>query len=164
MQTSRLILDKFTPLDKEDYFQNISHDKKVLETFMCKYTETINDLDFKPYLDYPNMFAIRLKETNRLIGLILVCKSDGDTCEIGYAIGSNYWGYGYATEATKAFINYCFEELKFKKVYASYFVGNDKSKHVMEKCGMKYSHFAKDEINYLGISRDVIYYIKENNL
>lgn len=28
-----------------------------------------------------------------------------------------------------------------KKVYASFFNGNDASKKVMEKCGMKYDHF-----------------------
>ena len=35
METERLILDSIRESDKEDYFINISHDKKVLETFIC---------------------------------------------------------------------------------------------------------------------------------
>ena len=34
METERLILDSIRESDKEDYFINISHDKRVLETFI----------------------------------------------------------------------------------------------------------------------------------
>lgn len=34
--TDRLIIDRITPDDKEDYFNSISHDKKVLETFVLE--------------------------------------------------------------------------------------------------------------------------------
>ena len=60
-----------------------------------------------------------------------------------------------------AFIEYCFSALNFKKVYASYFTGNDASKNVMEKCGMKYDHFAEKEFEYLGVERDLTYYVIE---
>lgn len=36
METERLIIDQIKETDKEDYFINISHDKKVLETFICR--------------------------------------------------------------------------------------------------------------------------------
>ena len=36
METERLILDSIRKSDKEDYFFNISHDKRVLETFICR--------------------------------------------------------------------------------------------------------------------------------
>ena len=71
MQTNRLIIDSVKETDKLDYFLNISHDKKVLETFICRYAETVDDLDFAPYLSNDKLFAIRLKETGKLIGIIL---------------------------------------------------------------------------------------------
>ena len=111
METERLIIDEIRESDKEDYFYNISHDKKVLETFICKYVEDIKDFDFSPYLANKNIYAIRLKPTNKLIGIILYFDETQESCEIGYGIGSNYWNNGYVTEAVKAFIKYLFEEI-----------------------------------------------------
>ncbi|MBO4423691.1 MAG: GNAT family N-acetyltransferase [Clostridia bacterium] len=158
METDRLIIDRIKETDKEDYFYNISHDKKVLQTFMCKYTETPDELDFAPYLNNGAVFAIRLKETGRLIGIILYFDEKEDSCEIGYAIGSAYHNNGYATEAAGRFIRYCFEEKGFKTVSASFFAGNEASKRVMEKCGMTFCRYSKNELTYLGIERDLIYY------
>ena len=159
METERLIIDEIRESDKEDYFYNISHDKKVLETFICKYVEDIKDFDFSPYLANKNIYAIRLKSTNKLIGIILYFDETQESCEIGYGIGSNYWNNGYVTEAVKAFIKYLFEEKGINTVYASFFVGNDASKRVMEKNGMTYNRYSAKELEYLGKERDLIYYV-----
>ena len=84
LETERLLIDPLKDTDKEDYFYNISHDRKVLETFICKYAETLEDFDFTPYLANKSIFAIRLKETGRLIGIILYFEEKEDSCEIGY--------------------------------------------------------------------------------
>ena len=158
METKRLLIDALRESDKNDYFINISHDKKVLETFVCRYEETIENFDFNRTRSIPDLFAIRLKETGKLIGIILICEKKERSCEIGYGIGSAYWGRGYVTEATKRFLEYLFCERGFETVYASYFPGNEASRRVMEKCGMKYSHFREKELTYLGMERDLIYY------
>ena len=160
MQTNRLIIDSVKETDKLDYFLNISHDKKVLETFICRYAENIDDLDFTPYLSNDKLFAIRLKETGKLIGIILYFDENDGACEIGYGIGSSHWNQGYVTEALACFIDYCFTEKGFDKVYASFFVGNEASKRVMEKCGMTYDRFSPKELTYLDKERDLIYYVK----
>lgn len=158
METERLIIDRPTEKDKEDYFNNISHDKKVLETFICRYAETIDGFDFTPILNNDTLFAIRLKETGRLIGIILYFDDNGDSCEIGYGIGSGFWGRGYATEAVLSFIEYCFEEKGLNTVYASFFTGNEASKRVMEKSGMTFDRFSEKELTYLDVERDLVYY------
>ena len=158
METERLILDPIKETDKEDYFINISHDKKVLETFICQYAETMEEFDFSSYPGRQDLFAIRLKETGRLIGIILYFDEKEDTCEIGYGIGSAHWGCGYATEAVRRFLEYLFIEKGFKTVYASFFTGNDASRRVMEKCGMTCDHFSEKELTYLGVERDLTYY------
>ena len=71
METERLIIDQIKETDKEDYFINISHDKKVLETFICRYADSLEEFDFSSYPGRQDLFAIRLKETGRLIGIIL---------------------------------------------------------------------------------------------
>ena len=158
METERLILDRIRDTDKEDYFINISHDRSVLETFVCRYAETLEDFVFSDYLDNKNLLAIRLKETGRLIGILVLCDETAESCEIGYGIGAQYWGQGYATEAVNRFLKYLLEEKGLHTVYASFFTGNDASRRVMEKCGMTYDHFSEKELTYLGIERDLTYY------
>ena len=136
METERLIIDEIRETDKEDYFNNISHDRKVLETFVCRYVETLEEFDFSSYLNNKDIYAIRLKETGKLIGIILYFDAKEDSCEIGYGIGVKYWNRGYVSEAVKCFIDYLFNEKGFKTIYASFFPENIASKTVMEKCGM----------------------------
>lgn len=110
METERLIIDSIREADKEDYYINISHDKRVLETFICRYADTLEDFDFSSYPGRQDLFAIRLKETGRLIGIILYFDEKEDSCEIGYGIGSAFWNQGYATEAVGRFLEYLFRE------------------------------------------------------
>lgn len=158
METKRLILDSIRESDKKDYFINISHDRKVLETFICRYAETLEGFDFTAYSGRSDLFAVRLKETGRLIGIVNFFDETEDSCEIGYGIGSRYWNHGYATEAVKRFLEYLFSEKGLHTIYASFFTGNYASRRVLEKCGMSYDHFVEKELTYLGVERDLTYY------
>ncbi len=162
LETERLIIDTFQASDKEAYFRNITHDRKVLETFICPYTETLEELDFSKYVGSKIMFAVRLKASDQLIGIILYFDAADEACEFGYAIGSGYWKQGYATEAARRFIRFLFEEKGFQTVYASFFVGNDASRRVMEKCGMTYDHVAEEPLTYLGQEKDLVFYSIHN--
>lgn len=161
LTTARLTIGTLQETDREDYYHNISHDKKVLETFICRYAETPEDFDFSPYLNNETLFAIRLKETGRLIGIILYFDEKDGACEIGYGIGSGWWNRGYATEAVRAFLSYLFCEKGFSTIYASFFTGNEASRRVMEKCGMTFCRFSEKELTYLGEERDLTYYAIE---
>ena len=158
METERLIIDMIRETDKADYFLNISHNKKVLETFICRYAETLEDFDFSAYPGRNDVFAIRLKETGRLIGILSLFDVKDGACEIGYGIGSAYWNRGYTTEAVGCFLEYLFRERGMQTVCASFFPGNDASRRVMEKCGMTYDRFSEKELTYLDVPRDLIYY------
>lgn len=156
MDTNRLSITKLKIEDKEDYFKNISHNSKVLETFICTYQDSLDDFDFSKYVDRDDILAIRLKETGKLIGIVTTFSNNDGSVEIGYGIGSGYWNNGYATEAVSEFLKYLFD--RYDTIYASYFTGNLASKRVMEKVGMTYSHTNFKELTYLGVERDLIYY------
>ena len=130
----------------------------MLETFICRYAETLEEFDFSSYPGRQDLFAIRLKETGRLIGIVNYFDEKDGACEIGYGIGSGYWGHGYVTEAVRRFLAYLFREKGMRTVYASFFTGNEASRRVMEKCGMTYDHVSEKELTYLGIERDLTYY------
>ena len=96
---------------------------------------------------------------NKFIGTCGIASIDlpNNTAEIGYVINPKYHNMGLATEAARAVIRYCFEELGFNRVEARYMVGNEPSRRVMEKCGMQFegikrsSLFVKDGYCDVGI-------------
>lgn len=58
--------------------------------------------------------------------------------ELGYWIGEEYWGNGYAVEASKRLIQHAFEDLDIHEIYASYRIENNQSKRVLEKLGFEF--------------------------
>lgn len=70
-------------------------------------------------------------------------------CELGYWVAEEYWGRGYAKEASEIIIKRAFDELGVEKIYASYRIENTQSKRVLEKLGFKYYSDLVNE-NYLG--------------
>lgn len=45
MLTERHEISRIKPGDKADYFKNISNNKKVLETFVCTYSDSFEAFD-----------------------------------------------------------------------------------------------------------------------
>ncbi len=92
-------------------------------------------------------FAIVLEPNGDLIGAIgLNIKREYNRAELGYWIGENYWGRGYATEAAAAVIEYGFLALKLHKITSSHFFRNPASGKVMRKIGMKKEGFRKEHV------------------
>jgi RimJ/RimL family protein N-acetyltransferase len=83
--------------------------------------------------------AIRLRHDGRLCGGIgLHPETQHNRAELGYWLGVPYWGRGYATEAATAVVRYGFEQLKLNRIFATCFMHNPASGHVLRKIGMKY--------------------------
>ncbi len=61
------------------------------------------------------------------------------TPELGYWLGVDYWGKGYATEAMQAAIDYAFTDLEHKALQAGSRVTNPASRRVLEKCGFQWT-------------------------
>jgi RimJ/RimL family protein N-acetyltransferase len=57
--------------------------------------------------------------------------------EIGWCIGPDHQGRGYATEAVLALLRICFEDLGLRRVTAHSFAANEPSWRLMEKVGMR---------------------------
>ena len=74
----------------------------------------------------------------------------GDGCaELGYWVAEEFWGNGYAAEASQVLIKRAFDELGVEKIYATYRIENAQSKRVLEKLGFRF-HAEMMNINYLG--------------
>ncbi len=83
-----------------------------------------------------NNFIIGLcKDTGAFVISTGISPRDDATYETGYWVAKDFLGKGYATEATKAVIQYGFQALGINTVYTCHYEGNAPSRRVMEKLG-----------------------------
>ena len=59
--------------------------------------------------------------------------------ELGYWLGVEHWGKGYATEALHALVDYMFNEFDHPALQAGARVTNPASRRVLEKCGFQWT-------------------------
>lgn len=59
--------------------------------------------------------------------------------ELGYRFKTKHWGKGYATETSRAIIDYGFNQLNLTALYAITHPDNEKSIHVLNKLGFQFS-------------------------
>ena len=83
-----------------------------------------------------HVFAI--EHGGELIGMSGAHGRGGSEIEIGYWLGRDYWGHGFATEAAQAVAVYA-EGLGEGPVVASHFADNPASGRVLEKSGFVYT-------------------------
>jgi RimJ/RimL family protein N-acetyltransferase len=92
-------------------------------------------------------FLVTLRDDNRIIGGIDLTIEDDRAIGVsghkaagalGYWLGKDYWGRGYATEAAAAMIKFGFEILSLDRVTASALPDNERSLHVIRKVGLTY--------------------------
>lgn len=155
--------------DAEEMFRNWTSDEKVT-TFMSWQPHKSVDEDkailgewIKSYENTNFYFwTIELKSTKELVGDISVVNLDEKTLsvELGYGIGSKWWGMGITAEAGKALVKFFFEEVEVSRVYAKHASDNPNSGKVMQKIGMKYEGIIRQSGKCnLGIVDEVYYSI-----
>lgn len=146
LETERLILRTWKEEDAVDYF-NINQDPKVIEFLRGPLTmEQVND--FIPAANSHGekygytLWAVELKENGDLIGFIGLNYTDWEShftpaVEVGWRLGSQYWGKGFATEGAKAALDYGFTRCDLKEIVSFTVPSNIRSIRVMEKIGLK---------------------------
>ena len=155
LETERLILRPLREEDTSAIWRNINHDREVLRYFLDTYVEEEKDASLTRVINYcaenkRYLFAIVLKETEEVIGMLLQCSDMNryfHTLELGYAIGRPYWHQGYTSEALKRVIEFLFEK-GVPKLICSAITENTHSIGVMKKCGMIYEGRKINEIYY----------------
>ena len=95
------------------------------------------------YLDNKmGRFVAITKDTNELIGWIGLKFNTEEVnnkinfYDIGYRLNEKFWGKGYATEATFAWLNYGFEVMKIPILSAAAHTENIASNKILSKIGM----------------------------
>jgi 3-dehydroquinate dehydratase/shikimate dehydrogenase len=145
--TSRLNLRPWKEEDQEVFFA-LNSDPQVME-FMPKTLsrEESNNLLIRlnnHFQEYGfGLLAAELTNSNTFIGFIGLAiprfQASFTPCvEIGWRLGTKYWGQGYATEGGKALLIFAFTQLKLREIVSYTAVQNVRSRHVMERIGMTF--------------------------
>jgi [ribosomal protein S5]-alanine N-acetyltransferase len=105
-------------------------------------------------------WAIVLKEDQHFIGRFQLedVSAENRRTGVGYLLGKQYWGNGYATEALCAVIAYLFEQTTVNRIDTFAWAENIASTRVMEKAGMHFEGLARQKRCAKGAFHDFKYY------
>lgn len=98
-------------------------------------------------------FGVICKETNIFIGGCGMY-TKGHNAEIGYCLNPQFWGNGYATEASKAMLLLGFENFKVHRIFATCRPGNIASANVLRRVGMKQEGHLREHMWHKGKFHD----------
>jgi RimJ/RimL family protein N-acetyltransferase len=147
IETERLILRPLTVEDLEDVHAYQSLDEATRYVPFAARTlpqvlEALGRQKSAAELKQAGDFIIWgqvLKSTGRVIGQsnLGIENLDDLHAEFGYLLHPNYWGQGFATEASRAVLKYAFEVAKMRRVTAIIDHRNAASIRVAERLGMR---------------------------
>ena len=144
IRTERLLI-KTPEIDDKFELTQLINDKDVIKW--------LSEIPFPYTLSHAEEFIERSRERvlkqesynfmifqdKKMIGGIGLSEFNNKSCQVGYWLGKQYWGNGFATEALKSILDFGFDQLNLEKIYAAYKIGNEGSIRVLAKCGFEYS-------------------------
>jgi ribosomal-protein-alanine N-acetyltransferase len=148
LESERLLFRPFELYDAEALY-NMDNNPNVHKYLWQKPTleldESIQTIKYlqKQYNENGiGRFSTILKETNELIGwtgikFVNDHVENGNTnfYDYGYRLNEKFWNKGYATEASKAWLDYGFNQMNIKEINAYTHAENGASNHVLQKVG-----------------------------
>ena len=147
IETERLILRPWQEDDAEALYKYASDPDIGPPAGWPPHTSVENSRDIiRTVFAAPETYAVCLKDGIPIgsIGLKLKGSTDmtdrDDECELGYWIGKPFWGQGLIPEASRALLQYAFDNLGMRAVWCGYYEGNEKSKRVQQKLGFVYQY------------------------
>ena len=164
--TERLTLRPFREDDTEALYA-YSKDEPVGRNAGWKPHESLlesSDILHLVFLDQPSVWAVERRGDRRLMGSVgLIADSArqyGSARSLGYALGVDYWGQGYMTEAVKACAACAFGTLGLHRIEGNIMPRNRRSLRVAEKCGFREEGLARAYLRIHGVWEDHIHMVR----
>jgi RimJ/RimL family protein N-acetyltransferase len=149
IETNRLLLRELLPSDEEGMFlldSNPNVHEFLGQNPVVSLDESVAYITNirKQYIENGiGRYAVILKETNTFIGwcgIKFITEPENghvNFYELGYRFIEEYWGKGYGYESAKAWLDYGFNTINIKTMYASANIKNEGSRRILEKLGMQ---------------------------
>lgn len=152
IETERLILRPLTTADAEAEFVWLSDpevNRYMPYNLYTSVEQAVEWLRTVERCENEYHFGFVRKEDGLLVGAGSIGPKDdrpyalADGWEFGYNLRRDCWNQGYATEATRAMIDFAHRTFGVKTFYANHAIANPASGRVMEKCGLTFDHFGE---------------------
>jgi RimJ/RimL family protein N-acetyltransferase len=157
LETERLTLRRPTLADVKA-IANLANDRRIAENtrrLPHPYSQE-HAIEFVRALANDQRETVFLIENNHTpIGAVGIDWRQPDAPELGYWLGFEHWGQGYATEAARAVIDFTFEEFNVEHLISGARVANPSSRNILEKCGFQWSGVELHRFEALGSSTPV---------
>ena len=147
LETDRLRLRGWMPEDL-DVMAAINEDPRVADWLGGVNTRERTEARMKAWLDQWNergygQWAVEERATGRLAGRVGFTHhadwaASPHDAEIGWVLGHDFWGRGYATEAATAVLVWAQERDNLTTIISITRPNNARSRRVMEKLGLTY--------------------------
>ena len=141
LETERLMLRRPTLADVKA-IAHLANDRRIAENtrrLPHPYSQD-HAIDFVRATANDRPETVFLIENNHTpIGMVGIDWRQAATPELGYWLGVEHWGQGFATEAARAVIDFTFEEFDIEHLIAGARVANPSSRNILEKCGFQWS-------------------------
>lgn len=106
-----------------------------------------------------HVFCITPRDEPDFVGMIgLHVQPQHAAAEMGYWLAAPYWNRGYVTEAARAVLDYAFDSLGLRRVYAHHFHTNPASGRILQKIGMTFEGCLRAHILKWGEPMDLLSY------
>lgn len=157
LETDRLLLRKPTRADVPAIAQ-LANERRIAEM-----TRRLpHPYSPKHAADFVEALALDGRQTvyliehlNQPIGMTGIDWRIADAPELGYWLGIDYWGRGFATEAARAVIDFAFEDHEIEQIVSGARIANPVSRNILEKCGFQWSGVELHRFEALGCSTPV---------
>lgn len=163
LETERFLLRKLSIDDTDDMYEYAKRRDVTEFLTWSPHPDKAYTLDYLLYLqnryktgDFFD-WAIIDRESEKMIGTCGFTRFDfaNNGGEVGYVINPEYYGHGIATEVAARVIRFGFENLALHRIECKYIVGNDASRRVMEKNGMRFEGIRRGGMLIKGEYRDI---------
>lgn len=134
-------LRPLTEADAEPYFQLIDYDRDHLSQFGDATAEKYHTVDdvLNSLTDPENPFKLRFGvwDNETMVGSINLTPLEDKRAEIGYWVGKQFIGNGYAPDALNTLSKFAFTDLGYDELEAEAVRENNASQRVLEKAGFE---------------------------
>lgn len=173
ISTSRLLLRQWRASDLEPFAQ-LNADPEVMEHFPATLSgeqsdQMVGRLNARIDEQGWGLWAVEAPGAAPFIGFVGLNQVPFEAhftpaVEVGWRLARQFWGFGYATEAASAALDFAFEQLKCEQVVSFTASTNLRSMKVMQRLGMTSDpaeDFDHPNVASTQLARHVLYRISE---
>ena len=157
LETERLMLRRPTLADVRA-IALLANDRRIAENtrrLPHPYSQEHAVAFVRAMADDKSKTVFLIENNHAPIGIVGVNWREPEAPELGYWLGVEYWGQGFATESARAVIDYTFEEFDIEHLMSGARVANPTSRNILEKCGFQWSGVELHRFEALGSSTPV---------